>query len=84
MHGLSNRDTTRVFHSIQSFLIASANISKIFWPEDHKWLPYNLNNGPHDCKNNGKETKQEITLEMVQKKLESLGIIINIERLMKQ
>ena len=52
--------------------------------ETGKWLPYNLNNGPHDCKKNGKETKQEITLEMVQKKLESLGIIINIERLMKQ
>jgi len=52
--------------------------------ETGKWLPYNLNNGPHDCKKNGKETKQEITLEMVQKKLESLGIIINMERLMKQ
>jgi hypothetical protein len=53
--------------------------------ESGKWLPYNLNNGPHDCKkNDGKETKQEITLEMVQKKLESLGIIINVERLMKE
>ena len=54
--------------------------------ESGKWLPYNLNNGQHDCKKNGqeKEKKQEITLEMVQKKLESLGIIINIESLMKQ
>jgi len=33
LHGLSTRDTTRVFHSLQSFLIASANISKIFWPQ---------------------------------------------------
>jgi len=46
-----------------------------------KWLPYNLNNGPHDCR---KKDKTEITLEMVQRKLESIGIIINIERLMKQ
>ena len=62
------------------------------------WLPYNLNNGPHDCKSieeadkqNVKEKMKEIetenqrkqiTLEMVQKKLESIGIIINVERLM--
>jgi len=54
--------------------------------ETGKWLPYELKScKAHDCKkNNGKEEKQEITLEMVQKKLESLGIIINIERLMKQ
>ena len=35
----------------------------------------------HDCR---KKDKTEITLEMVQRKLESIGIIINIERLMKQ
>jgi hypothetical protein len=54
--------------------------------ETGKWLPYNEDGSLHDCKNNGqqKEKKQEYTLEMVQKKLESLGIIINIERLMKQ
>lgn len=50
--------------------------------ESGKWLPYNLNNGPHDCRK--KETKQEITLEMVQRKLESIGIILNVERLMKE
>jgi hypothetical protein len=51
--------------------------------ESGKWLPYNLNNGPHDCRK--KETKQQqFTLEAVQKKLESIGIIINVERLMKQ
>jgi hypothetical protein len=42
---------------------------------------YNLNNGPHDCR---KKEQKEITLEMVQKKLESIGIIINVERLMNQ
>jgi hypothetical protein len=31
---------------------------------------------PHDCKKN---TKKAITLEMVLKKLESIGIIINVE-----
>ena len=50
--------------------------------ESGKWLPYNLNNGPHDCRK--KETKQEITLEMVQRKLESIGIILNVERLMSE
>jgi hypothetical protein len=32
----------------------------------------------------GKDKKREITLEMVQKKLESIGIIINVERLLKE
>jgi len=50
--------------------------------ESGKWLPYNLNNGPHDCRK--KETKQEITLEMVRRKLESIGIILNVERLMSE
>jgi len=50
--------------------------------------PHNLNNGQHECKKNGngKGTEQnhkEITLQMVQIKLESIGIIINVERLMK-
>jgi hypothetical protein len=53
--------------------------------KEGKWLPYNLNNGPHDCRNkNGMEKKREITLEMVQKKLESIGIIINVDRLMSE
>ena len=30
-----------------------------------------------------KQTKQVITLEAVQRKLESIGVIINVERLMK-
>jgi hypothetical protein len=53
--------------------------------ESGKWLPYNLNNGPHDCRKKEQEQNhKEITLEMVQRKLESIGIIINVERLMKQ
>lgn len=50
--------------------------------KEGKWLPYNLNNGPHDCSK--KKDKKEITLEMVQRKLESIGIIINVERLMNE
>lgn len=49
--------------------------------EGGKWLPYNENGSQHDCKKNG-NGKKEFSLEMVQKKLESLGIIINVERLM--
>jgi len=65
--------------------------------ETGEWLPYNLNNGPHECRNNGngkeqeqaqkpitKQEKEEITLQAVQKKLAEIGIIINVERLMKQ
>jgi hypothetical protein len=50
--------------------------------KDRKWLPYNQDGSQHDCKK--KNGKQEITLEAVQSKLESLGIIVNIERLMAQ
>ena len=49
--------------------------------KEGRWLPYNKDGSTHDCKK--KNGKQEITLEAVQKKLESLGIIVNIDRLMK-
>jgi hypothetical protein len=41
---------------------------------------------PERCKEvkESKQPKQQVTLEAVQKKLESLGIIVNIERLMAQ
>jgi hypothetical protein len=60
--------------------------------KDGKWSPYNLDNGPHDCRNKGKQTtmtettttKQEFTLEMVLKKLESIGMKIDLEKLMNQ
>jgi len=57
--------------------------------EAGKWLPFEKDGNLHTCKekNGTKEEtttkKQEITLKQVQKKLESIGIIINLERLMK-
>ena len=59
------------------------------------WLPYNQDGSVHECKNkNGKKQEetiqnqevknQDISLELVLKKLESIEIIINVERLMKQ
>jgi hypothetical protein len=50
--------------------------------EKGKWGPYNEDGSAHDCKS--KNGKQEITLDAVLKKLESVGIIINVGRLMKQ
>jgi hypothetical protein len=49
-----------------------------------KWLPYNKDNSAHDCRTNGQKQnqKKEFTLDDVTKKLESIGIIINVERLM--
>ena len=49
--------------------------------KEGKWLPFNEDGSQHDCKKNG---KKEFTLEAIQAKLESLGIIVNVERLMKQ
>ncbi len=56
--------------------------------ETGKWLPYNNDGSSHDCRTNG-TTKtngqaQKFTLDDVTKKLESIGIIINVERLMKE
>ena len=51
--------------------------------ESGKWLPYNLNNGPHDCRNK-KERKQEFTLDSVSTKLESIGISLDLDKLMNQ
>ena len=71
--------------------------------EGGRWLPYNLDNGPHDCRsktngngngngnqNNGKVTadkpkdRKQVTLEQVQKKLQSIGITIDLDKLMNQ
>jgi hypothetical protein len=58
--------------------------------ETGKWLPYNKDKSSHDCRTNGKTNgqnqiqKQKFTLDDVTKKLEAIGIIINIERLMKE
>ena len=42
------------------------------------WLPYNLNNGAHDCRTK----KKEITLQAVQKKLQDIGITLDLQKLM--
>jgi hypothetical protein len=55
-----------------------------------KWAAYNLDNGLHNCQKKQEPSTQEqtnhkeITLAQVLKKLESIGIIINVERLMKE
>lgn len=61
--------------------------------KEGKWLPYNLDDSQHECKkqDNGngeekeqsKEARKEFTLEQVRKKLEPIGTIINVDRLMK-
>jgi hypothetical protein len=51
--------------------------------ESGSWLPYDLNNGPHECKKR-QAVKQEFTLEAVQKKLASIGITLDLDRLMNQ
>jgi hypothetical protein len=57
--------------------------------ETGNWLPYNKDKSAHDCRTNGNtktngQNQKQFTLEQVTKKLESIGIIINVERLMKQ
>jgi hypothetical protein len=58
--------------------------------ESGKWLPYNINNGPHDCRKKKEESEQEtttnnntsdISLEVVLKKLASIGITLDLEKL---
>jgi len=52
--------------------------------ESGKWLPYNLDNTLHDCRPKQEENHKEITLEMVKKKLKSIGIVIDLDKLMNQ
>jgi len=35
--GLQSLDMTRIFYSLQSFLVASGDISKILWPSDEEY-----------------------------------------------
>jgi hypothetical protein len=57
--------------------------------EKGKWRPFNIeDNTEHDCKNkNGKENQKltnghnEISLELVLKKLASIGVTIDLEKL---
>jgi hypothetical protein len=65
----------------------------------NKWVPYDLDGKPHDCKNReklvpeprpGTETESQnqeqgskkFTLEEVVRKLQSLGICVDLKRLM--
>jgi hypothetical protein len=65
----------------------------------NKWIPYDLDGNPHDCKNReklvpelgpGTETlsqyqeqgPEKYTLEQVVRKLQSLGISVDLKRLM--
>jgi hypothetical protein len=61
---------------------------KIYLSNDTgKWLAYNLDDTQHDCRDKDrpkKETKQEFTLDSVRKKLESIGISLDLEKLMNQ
>ena len=63
--------------------------TELVWSDDISGFIETKGGLPHTqdkCKQvkETKQTKQEITLEMVQRKLEPIGIIINVERLMKQ
>jgi hypothetical protein len=54
--------------------------------EKGKWLPYSLDGTKHECqKKNGTNGHtngtQDLSLEVVLKKLESIGIKIDLERL---
>jgi hypothetical protein len=56
-------------------------------PKGRQMATYNQDGSLPDCKNkkgNGKKEAKVFTLEAVQKKLESIGIIINVHRMMKQ
>lgn len=47
--------------------------------ENGKWLPYNQDGSQHDCK---KETKNlDISVEVLLKKLEIIGIKIDLQKL---
>jgi len=55
---------------------------------DGKWRAYNLNNGPHDCKkkngskqDNHSNGNNDITLDVLLKRLASFGISIDLEKL---
>jgi len=63
--------------------------TELVWSDDISGFIETKGGLPHAqerCKQvkESKKPKQQITLEAVQKKLESIGIIINLERLMAQ
>jgi hypothetical protein len=54
--------------------------------ETGKWKAYNADGSGHDCRdkngNGNGNTEKKFSLEEVVRKLESIGIIVNVERLM--
>jgi hypothetical protein len=70
---------TKSYHKICDYCNEEIEMSD----KEGKWLPYNLNNGSHDCRKK-EQNHKEITLEMVQKKLASIGIVIDLDKLMNQ
>ena len=55
------------------------------------WKPFNINNGEHKCQSkNGKQDSQaemipkQITLEQVLAKLKSIGIELDLKKLLKE
>jgi hypothetical protein len=66
--------------------------------KNNKWLPYNENGSKHDCKNKKDDTnkingvmdanvkekqRKTFTLEAVVKKLQSVGVTVNLSKLME-
>lgn len=53
--------------------------------KEGKWLHDNMNNGPHDCKkkekNGNGNGNNDINVEVLLKKLQSMGITIDINKL---
>jgi hypothetical protein len=59
--------------------------------KEGKWLPYNQDESPHDCKkkngsiqdnhSNNNGNNNDISLEVLLKKLESIGIFIDMSKL---
>jgi hypothetical protein len=53
--------------------------------KEGKWLPFELDNGPHECKSkNGKENgngNNDMSPQVLLRKLASIGITIDLEKL---
>jgi len=53
--------------------------------KEGKWAAYDLEDGPHDCKkkngNGNGNGNNDLSLEVVLKKLESIGVTIDLNKL---
>jgi hypothetical protein len=52
--------------------------------ETGKWLPYNNDGSSHHCRTNGKTNGHKYALDEIRKKLESIGINLDLDKLMNQ